>query len=214
MNFFKKIIVIIFSSLVGGQVALAVQFSDAELERLEKGEIITRTLDDPHPGEDEYAQTIEAIGVFDASIMDVYAAVINFKEYPNFMPNLDEAKILESTENEALVTNTVALIFGKKKKYKLRFKYNLGKESAYVSWRMVAWPEIAEEESIKDTQGYWDIAQYKESKTKTLVRYHIYTDPGDVPFGFGKVVEYFTENSIPDIVKATRDFIYSKNKKN
>ncbi len=71
-----------------------------------------------------------------------------------------------------------------------------------VRWRLIEWPGLKTKETIKDTTGYWKIKQQDDSTS--LVLYHVFTDPGPIPFGLGWIIGILTEKSIPDAFKGTR----------
>jgi hypothetical protein len=59
------------------------------------------------------------------------------------------------------------------------------------------------EETIRDTSGYWRIEAQSENKSLTL--YHLYTDPGPIPFGLGWIVDVLSKNSVPQVLLQTKD---------
>ena len=185
----------------------AMDLSDDEIKKIEGGEVIVRNIVSSDKGTSGNAQTLEAIGIIEASVSQVYNTVTEFGSYIKFMPNVEAVDILEANQESSIITNTIGLPLGRKKSYKLNFDHSIKDQKADVSWKMIDWPEIPKEESINDTKGHWKISAYNNDPSRSLVVYHVYTDPGEIPFGFGWIVEYFTENSVPEIVINTREYI-------
>jgi len=130
------------------------------------------------------------------------------------MPNLDSIDISQRTNNSAVLKYHLSLPLGKTKKYRLKIDFQIKDNSAFLSWKILPWPELSLPETIKDTTGYWILKTDPKQKNSTLVLYHVYTDPGPIPFGLGWIVDILTENSIPDVMLNTRERVYSLQQKN
>jgi hypothetical protein len=80
--------------------------------------------------------------------------------------------------------------------------YKITADAADIGWQLIPWPELSPSETIRDTSGYWRLTPLPGDKT--LVEYQVRTDPGDIPFGAGWIVDLLTKGSLPDILESTR----------
>jgi hypothetical protein len=125
------------------------------------------------------------------------------KKYPEFMPNVSRIDIVEQRGNDAVLNYTLALPMGNTKKYRLSLSERAaGNQFSILEWHMMKWPELKAEETIADTTGYWRIEE--KSEKQSLVLYHVYTDPGHIPFGLGWIVDVLTKKSVPDVLLQTK----------
>jgi len=175
--------------------------SSSEMARLERGGIILKSI--PQKGD---GSRFQAWAIFDASIKDVGEVLSDFKSYPKFMPDITQTEVL--SEKPTIVNYTLGLPMGMEKRYRLSHTVELGKAELKLHWKQVTWNEVALGDSIKDTKGSWHLFEHKINKT--LVFYDIYTDPGDVPFGFGWVVDYLSKESVPNVLKNTKAYLNNR----
>lgn len=151
------------------------------------------------PGKSYVADTIIA-----ASVPKLCGIITDYASYPGFMPNTDQAKVVQSTENYALVDMTLKLPMGKVKKYRLRMEPKSTPASCHLAWKLVPRPELKQEETIADTSGYWELEPLAADKTKSTVKYYVYSDPGPVPMGLGWIVDSLGKDSLPKTLEALR----------
>ena len=194
-------IVISQDSLVNAQIDL----TQSERDLLSQGEIIVRDVSSNH----DKGKTIEAVGLINANIDEVYYVLLRFEDYPDFMPNITQLEILDKSSNHAILNYTLELPLKKIKKYRLDMFYQKNENAAQLTWEMIDWPGLKETETINNTTGYWLIKNYPEKKGHILVLYHVYTDPGPIPLGLGWIVDILTYNSAPTIIINTRERVYS-----
>jgi hypothetical protein len=187
----------------------SIQLNAAESASIHRGEIIVREIvDTSRPG-----KTFEALGLIRASMVELYDLLIDFENYPAFMPNVKTIEVLESTDKDAVINYTLALPLGKKKQYRLAMQFCMKETAADISWKMVDWPDLNKKNSIKDTTGYWMVRQDAEQKDHLLVLYHVYTDPGPIPLGLGWIVTILSEKSVPKTLSQTRKRLLTKEEK-
>jgi len=72
-------------------------------------------------------------------------------------------------------------------------------------WKKRPWPGLKPEETIVDTYGQWILEVFPGTTPRVLAYYRVYTDPGKVPLGTGWIVDFLTRQSVPDIIKRTRE---------
>ena len=170
-----------------------------ELSKLERGEIILRELPESRKG-----QTFEAISIIATTPEKLIAVLQDYQAYPAFMPNVSRIEVLEESSSHAIINQYLQLPMGKRKRYRLQNTIERSQQGIGLSWRMLDWPQVPSDERIGDTQGYWLLLPHNNNKT--LATYHVYTDPGHVPFGLGWIVDILSSKSVPDVVKNTRDY--------
>ncbi len=172
---------------------------------IEKNEIIVRELSDIK----KQGKTLEAFGLIHADIERIYKVLTNFEDYPTFMPNLGKVEILKKSSNHAVLNYFIELPLGKTKKYRLDMRFNQNSNNtAELHWKMISWPGLKQSETIKDTTGNWHLRAYPDKQGSVLVVYHVYTDPGPIPYGLGWIIDILTEKSVPNVLINTRKRVY------
>lgn len=180
--------------------SFSIPVSREEENLLNRGEIVIREIKEQKAG----LQTFEALGQIKASGETLGTILTDFENYPTFMPNVREIEILSRNESGVIMNYLLELPLGREKRYRLRISGPRQNESSLLlRWSLVPWPELKPEETIKDTTGYW-LVQNK-AKGQSLVLYHVSTDPGDIPFGLGWIVDILTKQSVPGAISALRD---------
>lgn len=179
--------------------ANSIFLNEREKELIDRGEIIVREID----AGNKNGRTFEALGVINAPQAQVLQALTDYGKYPEFMPNVSHIEILKQNRNEAVLNYTLTLPLGKIKKYRLRIYITKpDRQTSKIQWQYLIWPGLKMEESIIDTSGYWFIEEL--SKSSSLVLYHVYTDPGPIPFGLGWIVDVLSKNSVPEALLQTK----------
>ncbi len=206
----SKIIILffIYSTVLAGQDSLinrSITLTSSEKDLLAQGKIIVRDLST----DQKAGKTVEAIGLIKADIDDVYQVLLNFEDYDEFMPNLAEVEIFKKDSNNAILNYTNELPLNKVKKYRLDMSFQKNKDEAMLKWVMIEWPGLRKSETINNTTGYWLLKNYPDKQNHIIALYHVYSDPGPVPFGLGWIVDILTYNSVPEIVINTRARVYS-----
>jgi len=181
-----------------------------QLQQTMEGKTILKELKLPKGKEN--GKMFRAVTMIDASIDEIYNLISDFKQYPSFMPDMDQIIMLESHENSAKVTFLLGLPFGISKKYRIQSDFENKGTSAYLRWKKFPWKGLKEKETIKDTEGYWYLVPHPLDNNKTLVKYIVYSDPGKVPFGAGWVVDYMTKKSLPNVFSETKKKLLSSHK--
>ncbi len=142
-------------------------------------------------------------GTLIAAPVDTLCAILqDYAAYPRFMPNTESVKISQTGPGHAMVDVTLKLPMGKFKKYRLRMEPKTSAGACMLSWKLVPWPGLKQEDTIAATNGYWQLSA--GSAGKTVVKYVVYTDPGPIPFGLGWIVDSLSKDSIPSTLEALR----------
>lgn len=143
--------------------------------------------------------------MIDAPLPKLCAIIDNYADYPSFMPNTDKTVIVQTADAVSVVDMTLKLPLGKIKKYRLRMEAKNGPQSCHLAWKMVLQPALTAEETIADTSGYWELTPHPANKSKTIVKYFVYSDPGAVPMGLGWIVDSLGKDSLPKTLEALRN---------
>ncbi|WP_018605226.1 hypothetical protein [Uliginosibacterium gangwonense] len=180
------------------QTTSAVQDIDAKSLSEDKISII----DLSRPG--VAGKTYLAATLMAAPMQKVCATIQNYPAYPKFMPNTDKAELVKTASGDTQVDMTLKLPLGKIKKYRLQMEPRLSAQSCKLAWKMLPRPELTPEETIADTTGYWLLTPWEADPAKTVVKYHVYSDPGPVPVGLGWIVDAMGKDSLPKALEALR----------
>ncbi|MTW13041.1 hypothetical protein GM658_20760 [Pseudoduganella eburnea] len=161
-----------------------------------------QVLETPSPGLPGKAFT--AWTLVDASVPRLCAMVQDYPSYSSYMPNTKSALPVGAGDGFVLVDMTLDLPLGQEKRYRLRLEPQQPDPSqCRLSWRLVP-TGLAAGDTIADTTGYWQFTPAPGDNGKTLVEYHVYADPGPVPYGFGWIVEMMSKRSLPRTLEALR----------
>ena len=178
-----------------------VELSEQDKRLLINGEIIHKEI----PNIGKPGKTFLAAGLIGASVQSVYKVLTDFEKYHEFMPNNDKTIVLERTEQQAIVNITLGLPLNQHKKYRLWMFMEYDKKKAKVKWKKIEWPGLELNETIKDTEGFWLISNFPEKADHVLAVYHVYTDPGPIPFFLKWIADWMAKNSVPKVITATKD---------
>lgn len=186
-----------FPAIAGASNAIILTAGEKKL--VDQGDVVVREVNTLNKS----GRTFEAIGLINAPKNIIRQVLATYEEYPEFMPNVSQIEILEQKDNEAILNYTLSLPLGKVKKYRLKIVVTGDdKQPAMLEWRLEKWPGLKAEETIKDTTGYWLIREMTQNSS--LVLYHVYTDPGPVPFGLGWIIDVLSKNSVPKALSQTK----------
>lgn len=199
--FYASILLVTFFFINAAHASQEIQLVPNEKSMVERGEIVSRELTD----NSQDGKTFEAIASFQAPYQNVYRVLTDFSRYPEFMPNISSVEVLSQNSKEAMVNFILGLPLGKVKKYRLQLHFSENESNAAISWRMIDWPEVLPKERIKDTSGYWLLEPFPGRTDSTLALYHVFTDPGKVPFGMDWIVDIISESSLPKTIQQTRE---------
>jgi hypothetical protein len=157
----------------------------------------------PNPGLPGKAFTAWAL--VQASVPRLCAMVQDYASYSSYMPNTKSALPVGEGDGYVLVDMTLDLPLGQQKKYRLRLELQQQPDATQckLAWRLVP-TGLAPADTIADTTGYWLFTPIAGENGKTLIEYHVYADPGPVPYGFGWIVEMMSKRSLPRTLEALR----------
>lgn len=168
--------------------------------KIADGEIIIRKI----AGKGNTKQEHEVIGIIDGTLQQVSGVLADFKNYPEFMPNVKKITVRNSNDGAKIVDHTLGLPFGFVKKYRLKFVSKNEGGKWQLSWKKLPWPGVKDDQTVVDTYGQWILENPPGSDDKVLAYYRVYTETGKIPFGTGWIVEPMTKKSFNDMFDGTR----------
>lgn len=149
-------------------------------------------------------RTFAANTVIDAPVQKLCAILQDYLGYVQFMPNMDNARVVQAAGDYSVVDMTLKLPLGKMKRYRLRLEPKVTPQACHLSWKQIPWEELKPDDTIADTFGYWHLTPHPAQSSKTVVEYFVYADPGYVPFGFRWIVDLMSKDGLPKTLEALR----------
>ena len=150
-------------------------------------------------------KTYVAATIMNASIQKLCSVIMNYPEYPLFMPNTERTTVVSTSADTTLVEMLLSLPLGKTKKYRLKMTPTVAPQSCQLAWKLVPMEGLQQSETITDTSGYWLLTPDPKDASKTLVKYFVFADPGPIPFGLGWIVDMMTRISLTRTLEALRE---------
>ncbi|WP_229423793.1 SRPBCC family protein [Massilia frigida] len=181
--------------------ACAGAYADPGIDTAKLTATVVSLADVSKPGQP--GKAFMAATIINAPVPKLCAMIQDYAAYPSFMPNVEKVAVLRK-DDAAQVDMTLKLPLGKVKKYRLRMEPKVTAYHCQLSWKMLPWEGVKAEEAIADTTGFWLLAPHAADKTKTVVKYMVYTDPGPVPLGLGWIVDSMSRGSMPKTLEALR----------
>ncbi len=165
-----------------------------------RGEVVVRKV----PGTGKNTEEYEAMGFIEGTPEEVSSILADFEKYPEFIPNVKDTTVKNTTGDEVVVDWQLKLPMGFVKKYRLKNWTKREPNKIQRFWKKMPWPELETKETIVDTYGQWILETVPDRDDQVLAYYRVYTDPGPIPWGAGWIVEALTKSSVPDIIRTTR----------
>jgi hypothetical protein len=172
-----------------------------DVSGLSENQVATMDVSKP----DRAGKTFIAATIINAPMQKLCSIILDYPNYPNFMPNTDKTKVVQATDEFSVVDMTLKLPLGKIKRYRLKLEPKTSAQSCHLAWKLIPWDELKPDETIADTSGYWQLTPQASNPNKTVVEYFVYADPGPVPFGLGWIVDIMSKFSLPKTLEAVRN---------
>jgi ribosome-associated toxin RatA of RatAB toxin-antitoxin module len=132
-----------------------------------------------------------AVGYFKANKDKIIDTILDYPQYPEFMPQVSAIEIIGSGDHQVVKYTIKIFLF----KITYHMKHTVDREAGVVRYML----DKTKENEIANSEGYWVIKPYKDGN---LVYYFADVDTGlKVP---GKVQEYLTKSSLPKVVAAMK----------
>ena len=188
------------SEKAGSATGPAIILTAQEQQRIHNKEVVVRE----RPTGGKPGKTFEAVTIIEAKRKRIREIIMDYPSYPDFMPNVSQIEILEQDATTAVLNYLLTLPLGKIKKYRVKLERSEPDDRiTLIHWQLRPWPGLKPEETIKDTSGFWRIEELSEKRS--LVLYHVYTDPGKIPFGLGWIVDLLSKDSVPEVLTKTKE---------
>jgi hypothetical protein len=142
------------ASLSAGQSATTGLTAD-ELARMENGGVVVKAETYP-PGDDTRAARMKAYCVVNKPPDALWAVMLNYQTFHEFMPRLERVEVLEKTKDTMKVTQTVRGPLGVIS-YTLDLIFKPAQRT--VSWAL----DKSRKHDIADTFGVWEFLPYRQS---------------------------------------------------
>jgi hypothetical protein len=172
--------------------------SALERDDVLKGKILLRELDNPS----RKGRTYEAVGILSATLEKAISTITDYRHYAEFMPRVDRVVVTDESDSVSLVEQYLKLPLGVSRRYRLRYTVMRGEAGFRIEWVKVAWPEVPLSQSVVETSGHWQVGRFADGQLLAL--YHVYTDPGRVPFGMKSLAMSISKHDIPKIIEKVR----------
>ncbi len=170
-----------------------------EHKLLESGDFVIREVQPQKPE----GMTFEVIGIMHAPVETIFQLLSDYKAYPDYMSAVDSVNVEWVAGELSTISYYLKAFLGIVKQHRVDITATQHTEtSRKIQWELVEWPGLTELETIRDTQGFWLIME--RSPESALVYYYVYTDPGPVPFGLGRIVKTISKSSIEDAFLETK----------
>src|SRR5438552_15850884 len=163
-----------------------------EFARMEKGEVVVKTQTYT-TGDDKRAARATDYCLGNKPPNAVWAVMLNYHQFDEFMPRLEKVQVLEKTKNTMKVTQTVRVPLGV-----IRYTLDLIFKPAHrtVSWVL----DKSRRHDIADTFGAWEFLPY--SHGKTVLRYTTTVDSGMSVPRF--LEDFLIQNDLPEVLLSMR----------
>jgi hypothetical protein len=156
------------------------------------------------PGSGQPGKTFTATTLIAAPVPKLCGMVQDYAAYASYMPNTKGALPVGAGDGYVLVDMTLDLPLGQEKRYRLRLESEATMAQCKLSWKLIPRADLKQSDTIADTTGYWLFKPAPGAAEKSVVEYHVYADPGPVPFGFGWIVDMMSKRSLPRTLEALR----------
>lgn len=163
-----------------------------EVARLNAGNVVVKADTSTAEGGNR-AAGIAAYCVINKPLDAVWAVMLDYQKFDEFMPQLTKVEILERTRDTVKATETVSVAL-RTVTYTLDVKFDHARRR--VSWAL----DKSRKNDIADTSGAWEFVPY--GRGATLVRYTTSVDSGMLVPRF--LEELLVKNGVPDVLVSLR----------
>ncbi|MEB3299890.1 MAG: SRPBCC family protein [Candidatus Sericytochromatia bacterium] len=179
-----------------GSVADAVELagrelSDADIRRVEAGDILTRWEDPPGPG---LNRKVASAGILPASARDAWALATDFRNYPLIYTGIASARLVVEQPREAVGTYVLSLPWPLPERW-VTTRAWLDPDRRYCSWRK-------EGGTVRTYEGHLQVLPWGGRRSMLLYAARIDPDLSFLPSWFW---DWAQERALPSVVAGLRD---------
>ncbi len=196
-----KSLALIFLSLLLAAGALAnglCELDDASRRKLESGEILTWHYKESG----NRWMTWHACTRFQAEPDEILTVLLDYDDFADLSPVVDEVEIIERGDDTAVLGYRLKNVAGRVPQYRVRMSLVENSVTKRINWEKVEWD--APEQTIVSTDGYWKVEPYPGPEGGSLVTYHVYSDPGPLPFGIRWIVNWMSGRNVAPTLESVR----------
>ena len=153
--------------------------------RLEAGEVVTRFLSE------EGGTGVEAKARVDAKPEEVYAVVTDYEHYPDFIPSLVDAKVLEWESDDVCILMEKLKVAFKTVEYTIRVTHD--RENLTTRW-------VRHGGFLSRNEGGWKCGPC--GKGRSLVTYRVAVEAGILVPQF--IIDRLSRGSLPELFAGLR----------
>lgn len=161
-------------------------------KKIEKGELDIEFVNDNK----SHVKQVRAVGLIKAPRDKVWKAVIDYKNYPKFMPRVEKVSIKKKKGNFRIVYMKLDTPWPFSNVWYTN-RYKLDPNNYSVKWLML-------DGSIKENRGSWKLKKYKNNST--LAIYQVKVDLG-LSFVPQWVINHVSKITIPTIFKRVKYYL-------
>jgi hypothetical protein len=172
--------------------------------RVERDEIVIRSYQEPG----HKWKTLHGLALIESEPNEVLQVLMDFDGYAALTPVVEEVEIIEEEERTALLGFSLQKMAGQVTRYRVRMTLAEDSVKKRLDWKKVEWEEP--EHTIRSTVGYWQVEPYAGVPGSSLLTYHVYSDPGPVPLGFGWIVDWMASRNVPSTIENVRSRVRSR----
>ncbi|WP_424319567.1 SRPBCC family protein [Candidatus Methylomirabilis sp.] len=165
---FAASVLLLQAASLGAGESATTGLTVGELTRMEKGGAVVRT--DTYPTEaGARGAKVKAYCIINKPPDVVWAVMLNYHKFDEFMPRLEKVEVLEKTPSTMKITETVRVPLGVIS-YTIDLIFKPAQRT--VSWTL----DKSKKHDIAETFGAWEFLPY--SQNKTILRYTTTLDSG------------------------------------
>jgi ribosome-associated toxin RatA of RatAB toxin-antitoxin module len=175
--------------------------------RIERDEIVVRSYQESG----HEWKTLHGFALVESEPDDILQVLMDFDAYAALTPVVEEVEIIEEEERTAILGVSLQKMAGVVTRYRVRMTLAEDSVRKRLDWEKVEWEEA--EHTIRSTVGYWQVEPYAGAPGSSLLTYHVYSDPGPVPLGFGWIVDWMASRNVPPTIENVRARVLAKRRK-
>lgn len=187
---------VVFAAPLDDTVAADVQLNDAQLTKIQNGEILVHLAQT----EQQPRGSVEAVVWIDASAESIWRIMTDCEAAPTFVPGLKACRVLESGDNWEVIRHDVKWMWlFPRVAYEFRADYLVNRQITFKRIRG----------DLREMTGMWRLTPMDDG-THTIVHYSVYLDPGF--FVPGWIVRRSLKKNLPAVLGALRDRVQDTHK--
>ncbi len=173
----------------------SLSLTEADFERLNKGETIVRTL----AAAKGCREHVGAAIMVPARPETVWRVLLDYEHAPEFIPGMVSSRVLQTQPGYDVIEQTVDLLV-------LLPRITYVVRSDYIENRRMSFKQIKGD--LSEIRGVWNLLP-QSNQEHTLLKYSLYCDPGI--FVPQWIVNSLLEDDLPALMKAIRDRAVNRN---